>query len=219
MATGDPVVSEVRATATAEQLLERYGIVTHDTVLSEGVPGGFAGLYPVLTAMEDVGRVRRGYFVEGRGGSQFALPGAVDRLRATSDTGVVVLAATDPANLYGATLPWPEVAEGRAARRAGAHVVLLDGALIGFIERGGRTVLTFEPSTAGDPASADAAIEAVATALAELADRNQKRLTIETVNGDAVGGSVLAGPLKNAGFAVGYKGLTRQPSRTAGRRA
>src|ERR1700674_1921770 len=100
----------------AEMLLERYGVLTRDAIRGEGVPGGFAGIYPVLRAMEESGRIRRGYFVAGQGGAQFALPGAVDRLRTCPDgppvdgssaPAVLVLAATDPANAYGLILPWP----------------------------------------------------------------------------------------------------------------
>src|SRR5207253_8948890 len=110
----------VRAAAIAELLLERHGVVTRGAAVAERVPGGFAAAYRVLSAFEDAGRVRRGYFVEGLGASQFATPGAVDRLRASarplgapypdSDEGglrTVVLAAADPANPYGAALPWP----------------------------------------------------------------------------------------------------------------
>ena len=110
----DPTVA---ATSWAELLLDRHGLLTRSHVLAESLPGGFAGLYPVLTRMEEVGRVRRGYFVEGLGGAQFALPGAVDRLRATAATGVIGLASTDPANPYGAALPWPSAQdEGRCRR-------------------------------------------------------------------------------------------------------
>ena len=100
--------AEAKAAAVAEQLLTRHGVVTRDAVLAETVPGGFSGLYPVYAALEDAGRARRGYFIEGRGGAQFALPGAVDRLRAIGDTGIVTMSAVDPANPYGATLPWPD---------------------------------------------------------------------------------------------------------------
>src|SRR5207249_1310347 len=127
-----------RAKAQAEQLLSRHGILTRAAVLAEGVPGGFASLYPVLRALEESGRVRRGYFVSGLGGSQFAHPGALERLRALRDSALgpeeeppgAVLAATDPANPYGATLPWPKVEGGRLQRSAGVHVVLVDGSLL-----------------------------------------------------------------------------------------
>src|SRR2546429_4723196 len=111
-----------RLHSEAGVLLQRHGVLTRDAVVVEGWPGGFAGLYPVLRAMEESGRIRRGYFVEGLGGSQFALPGAVDRLRTLRESGgrIVALAATDPANAYGLVLPWPD-SGGRMARAAGAH--------------------------------------------------------------------------------------------------
>ena len=133
---GDADASALKA--LAEQLLARHGVLTREAVLAEGVTGGFATLYPVLKALEEAGRMRRGYFVAGLGGSQFAQPGALDRLRALRETSAdprgpdaappaVVLAATDPANPYGAALPWPEGVAG-AMRAAGTHVVLVDGA-------------------------------------------------------------------------------------------
>src|SRR5207302_5779456 len=110
-----------RKRAVAEILLERYGIVTRETVLAEGIPGGFSALYPELVKLETLGTARRGYFVEGLGGAQFALPGAVERLRAqpTGDGAPVVLSAVDPAQPYGAALPWPE-RERRPQRVVGA---------------------------------------------------------------------------------------------------
>ena len=134
-----------RLHAQAGALLQRYGVLTRESVVGEGWSGGFAGLYPVLRAMEEVGRIRRGYFVDGLGGSQFALPGAVDRLREARepDGAVWALAATDPANPYGAVLPWPPAGpEGRMARAAGAFVVLESGELRLYLERGGRSLLT-----------------------------------------------------------------------------
>ncbi|MBK5290004.1 MAG: DEAD/DEAH box helicase, partial [Acidimicrobiia bacterium] len=139
----------LRLHALATQLLDRYGIVTREAVRAEGIVGGYAAVYPVLRALEERGQVRRGYFVAGLGAAQFALPGAVDRLRAyrspATDPEVRVLAATDPAQPYGAALSWPESA-GRPSRAAGAYVVTVDGALHGFVERGGRTVTTFTDS-------------------------------------------------------------------------
>ena len=125
-------------------MLERYGIVTRETVLAEGVPGGFSTLYPELANLELLGTARRGYFVEGLGGAQFALAGAVERLRSLPETTGVfqVLAATDPANPYGAALPWPKPSSGRRPARApGAHVLLRDGEPIVYVERGGRSIL------------------------------------------------------------------------------
>jgi ATP-dependent Lhr-like helicase len=194
------VLPEARATATAEQLLERHGIVTRSAVLSEGITGGFAGLYPVLGAMEDTGRVRRGYFVEGLGGAQFGLPGAIDRLRSAGETSRLVLAATDPANPYGSLLDWPEHSSGRPARRTGSYVVIDDGELLALLERAGRSVLMFEGARA-DP-------DAVAACLTDLAQRRSRPLTVERVDGEPTSASPLAAALLANGFVIGYKGLT-----------
>ncbi len=157
-----------RTAALAEALLERHGVVTRGAVAAEGAPGGFAAVYPVLAALEERGTARRGYFVEGLGAAQFAVPGAVDRLRALGERswpetpsgrvtrdraadGALVLAATDPANPFGAALPWPErvVDEGepgkghRPGRKAGALVVIVAGELALYVERGGRTLLSY----------------------------------------------------------------------------
>ncbi|MCW2656263.1 MAG: lhr, partial [Jatrophihabitans sp.] len=148
-----------RAVAAADVLLDRYGLVTRGSVAGERITGGFSAVYPVLKAAEESGRARRGYFVEGLGAAQFALPGAVDRLRAEARpvdvrgmdaSAALVLATTDPANPYGAALPWPEAPRpddgGRGhqpARKAGALVVLVDGACVLYVERGGRTLLSF----------------------------------------------------------------------------
>ena len=141
------------ALARAHQLLDRYGVVTRETALGEGQEGGFAGVYPVLKALEERGEARRGYFVAGLGAAQFALPGAVDRLRGTRtpepDAPPVVLAATDPAQPYGAALAWPD-SPGRPARTAGAHVVLADGLPLVVLERGGRSLATFEGAESND---------------------------------------------------------------------
>ncbi len=133
-----------RLHARAVALLERHGVLTREAVKGEGIEGGFAGMYPVLKALEDAGRVRRGYFVAGLGGAQFAVPGAVDRLRAyrEPDGKVVVLAATDPANAYGLSLPWPVKGPQRAA---GAYVVLVDGLPSLYLEKGGRSCVALRP--------------------------------------------------------------------------
>ncbi len=141
----------MRAAATASQLLERYGVVTRGSVQAEGVAGGFAHVYRVLSRFEDSGHARRGYLVEKLGAAQFAASATVDRLRTFSAVTdppprhAVTLAATDPANAYGAALPWPTATARRTARgrKAGALVVLVDGALVLYLERGGKTVLTF----------------------------------------------------------------------------
>jgi ATP-dependent Lhr-like helicase len=176
--------STVRAHFSAEVLLSRYGVLTKGAVAAEGVPGGFAMLYKVLTAFEDAGRCQRGYFVESLGGAQFAVASTVDRLRSYLDSvdperreyHAVVLAAADPANPYGAALPWPAQGPGR---KAGALVAIVDGELVWFLERGGRTLLTFTDD-------ADAHV-AAAAALAELVGTGRvQSLVVEKVNGVTV---------------------------------
>ena len=207
--------STLRAHYQAELLMNRHGVLTKGAVAAEGVPGGFATLYKVLSAFEDAGRCQRGYFVESLGGAQFAVASTVDRLRSYLD-GVdperpeyraVVLAAADPANPYGAALPWPTAgADGaRPGRKAGALVVLVDGELAWFLERGGRSLLTFTD----DPAANHAA----AIALADLvAARRVASILVERVDGVPVlhpGGpssAALAG-LVEAGFARTPRGL------------
>jgi ATP-dependent Lhr-like helicase len=188
-----------RHAAWAELLLDRYGVVTRTTALSEAYPGGFSALYPVYSHMEETGRIRRGYFIEGLGGSQFALPGAVDRLRSASEDTLVVLAATDPANPYGGILPWPDMEETRLARDAGAYVLLWDGKLVGYLDKGrrGLTLLEKSPDLFG----------ALSRALAEVAARH-RRLTLVTVDGEPASASPLASPLSEWGFAAAPRGLT-----------
>ena len=142
-------IEELRARrrALAELLLERYGVLTREQVSAEGIAGGFSALYGALTELETLGVCRRGYFVEGLGGAQFALPGAVERLRARASDGEVatlVLAAVDPAQPYGAVLPWPRRAAQtrRPARVAGAYVVFVADEPVLYLERGGRGILT-----------------------------------------------------------------------------
>ncbi|MGQ0847637.1 MAG: Lhr family helicase, partial [Actinomycetota bacterium] len=185
--------------AWAECLLDRHGIVSRSHVTGEGLPGGFSGIYPVLSRLEEIGRVRRGYFIEGLGGAQFALPGAVDRLRSTASTGVVGLAATDPANPYGASLPWPEPAEGRLARAAGSYVFLAEGRLAGYLERGGRRLTILDPDR-------DLAGE-MARELAAVA-RRQRRLTVERIGDTPATESSLAPALTEWGFVPAVRGLT-----------
>jgi ATP-dependent Lhr-like helicase len=197
-----PSPTEV-AHARALQLLDRHGVLTREAVLSEGVPGGFAGVYGVLKALEMSGKVRRGYFVDGLGAAQFAVPGAVDRIRALREPvrsggrTAVLLAATDPAQPYGAALPWPE-GPGRPARQAGAFVVLVDGALATFLERGARSLLTFGVDT---PDWIDA--------LASLPkDGRLRKIELTRIDGGPANGSPIADRLRSAGFTDGYRGLT-----------
>ncbi|GAA1150262.1 ATP-dependent helicase [Nocardioides aquiterrae] len=198
-----------RAHAVAERLLDRHGVVTRGAVMSERVPGGFAAVYKVLSAFEDSGRCRRGYFVAGLGAAQFGTAGAVDRLRTFAEVPddakptAVALAATDPANPYGAALPWPETSGHRPGRKAGAIVVLVDGVLTLYVERGGRTLLTWsdDPDRLG-PAAAS---------LADAAHRGSLgRMTVEKADGEQLlgsGSTPLREALQAAGFVATPKGL------------
>jgi ATP-dependent Lhr-like helicase len=225
----------IRSYATAELLLDRYGIVTRGSVVAEGVLGGFAGVYRVLAAAEESGRVRRGYFVEGLGAAQFATTGAVDRLRAQSRPlpdeprpfaterqnrapSAIVLAASDPANPYGAALGWPsrvtDLSDGeghalaqprtghKPGRKAGALVVLVDGALALYVERGGKTLLSWTD----DLALLQSAADALALAVREGA---LGRLTVEKADGVSVLRSdhPLVVALAEAGFHATPRGL------------
>jgi ATP-dependent Lhr-like helicase len=191
-------------------LLERHGVLTREAVAAEGAPGGFSGVYPILRALEEAGRVRRGYFVEGLGAAQFALPGAVDRLRAVRDVEpaaplVHLFAATDPANPYGAALPWPR--RGDEDRRplqraAGAYVVLVDGVAALYLERGGSTLQTLP--AADDPNVAQLALTALP---ALVADGRVKELVITRIDGVPVGQSPWRDRLLEAGFTPGYRGV------------
>ncbi|MPZ96074.1 MAG: DEAD/DEAH box helicase, partial [Propionibacteriales bacterium] len=203
-----------RAHAAAEALLERHGVVTRGAVMSERVPGGFAGVYRVLAAFEESGRCRRGYFVDGLGAAQFGAPGAVDRLRSFGETDpahpsrALALAACDPANPYGAALPWPEraVEEGttspghRPGRKAGAMVVLVAGSLALYVERGGRTLLTFT----GETEVLQPAVDALALAVREGA---LGKLTVERADGEHILTSPLGKALEAAGFHATPRGL------------
>jgi ATP-dependent Lhr-like helicase len=198
-----------RLRAQAELMLERYGIVTRETVLAEGIPGGFSTLYSELGNLELLGTARRGYFVEGLGGAQFALAGAVERLRSLPETdgSFQVLAATDPANPFGAALPWPKPPSGRRPARApGAYVLLRDGEPIVYVERGGRSILRL-----GELSNADLATAMQALADAVTAGRLPK-LGIEKLDGEPVIGSGHEEALLSAGFSRGPRKLTASAS-------
>ncbi|MFJ4190727.1 ATP-dependent helicase [Kitasatospora sp. NPDC089509] len=221
----------VRATTRAQSLLDRHGLLTRGAVAAERVPGGFAGVYRVLAAMEERGRARRGYFVEGLGGAQFAMEGAADRLRSVNGRleraraaewpappsaeppQLLVLAAADPANAYGAALPWPEpptapdAKESRAhrpGRKAGALVVLVDGELVLYVERGGKSLLAW--------AQDDAVLAPAAGALAGAVRAGALgSVTVERANGEPALGSELGRALEEAGFHATPRGLRLRP--------
>jgi ATP-dependent Lhr-like helicase len=198
-----------RATVTAGLLLDRYGVVTRGAVQAEGVPGGFAQAYRVLAGFEEAGHCRRGYVIERLGAAQFAASATVDRLRTFAGLAdppprhAVTLAATDPANPYGAALGWPrrDGVSHRPGRKAGGLVVIVDGDLVLYLERGGRTVLSFSD----DPE----VLRAAASDLAVTARaRRLETLTVEKVNGEGVYGTEFALALNEAGFVVTPRGYT-----------
>ena len=194
--------------ALAELLLERQGIVTRDGVRAEGIPGGYGAVYGELRALETVGACRRGYFVEGLGGAQFALPGAVERLRELRDgegDTTLVLAAADPAQPYGGVLPWPRRSGARAARVAGAHVVLLGGEPGLYVERGGRSLLPLrDPDSAWLRPALSALVDWV------RADRG-RRLSVERFDGLPVVESDVMPLLVEAGFLAGPRRAVLRP--------
>jgi ATP-dependent Lhr-like helicase len=227
--TADPTL---RATARAQTLLDRHGVVTRGAVAAERVPGGFAAAYRVLSAFEEKGRARRGYAVDGLGAAQFATDGAVDRLRAVHNAldhgagpgddgwsapaarpggndrfGALVLAAADPANAYGAALPWPDPPGAEHAksahkpgRKAGALVVLVAGQLVLYVERGGKSLLAWTD----DPEPLQRATDALALAVREGA---LGKVTVERANGEAALTSPFGKALEAAGFHPTPRGL------------
>jgi ATP-dependent Lhr-like helicase len=241
-----PLPSPERRRALAELLLERYGIVTREQVLAEGIRGGFALLYDSFAQLETLGVCRRGYFIEGMGGAQFALPGAVERLRAgrspigsqaadtpdrADDRGgaharTLVLAAADPAQPYGAALPWPRREDresggrptGRPARVAGAYVVMVEDEPLLYVERGGRGLVTLaEESPTGSIAPGRTAPvtrrnEPLLAALAALADAVRAgrvgKLALERIDGEPALASALAQELIELGFHSGPRKFT-----------
>ena len=196
----------------AELLLERQGIVTRDGVRGEGVRGGYGAVYGELRALETLGVARRGYFVEGLGGAQFAPPGAVERLRELRGAGpsvdssdALVLAAADPAQPYGAALPWPRRAGARAARVVGAWVVLLDGDAVLYVERGGRSLVPLrEPDAAWLRPALDALV-------AHVRAGGAKRLAVERFDGEPVVESGALELLVDAGFLAGPRRAVLRP--------
>ncbi len=218
LADGKEPTGTGQRAALAATLLERYGVVTRDAVAGENVRGGFGAVYPVYREMEERGRVRRGYFVEGLGGAQFAVAGAVDRLRSmrrgagadsSDDPKTVLLAATDPANPYGAALAWPQdgVRHSRTpSRSAGAYVVLHDGEPVLYLERGGKSLLTFSPFD--DERVGGSAVDVLRTL---IDDGRVKRLQLERVDGTAIGESPSRERLAALGFRQAYRGYVLGP--------
>jgi ATP-dependent Lhr-like helicase len=205
------------AAAITQQLLARHGVVTREAVMTENVPGGFGVVYPVLKGMEETGRIRRGYFVAGLGATQFAMPGALDLLRSLRETSdeleIVMLAATDPANPYGATLKWPPEAAAAAkggrgpTRSVGATVILVNGALAAYLARGDRQLVTFLPDAEPDRSKA---ARAIARALIERARSGidaPRGMLIEEIDGGPPATHPLGPYLAQAGFIAGALGV------------
>ncbi|HEY0983924.1 Lhr family helicase [Schlesneria sp.] len=201
-------------TAVATQLIERYGVVTREMVASEGIEGGFSRIYPVFKEMEEIGRIRRGYFVSGLGAAQFAAPGADDRLReqtTTDDPGhevkAIALAATDPANPYGAALHWPDrTDEARPARTAGARVILWNGSLIGYLNKSSEQLLTFLPVEEPQRTKAQTALIELLRSLTT----DNKPLFLNLIDRLPPESAAIAKPLQAAGFVSTSRGFLHQ---------
>ena len=213
-----PATPTERLHQLALSLLDRHGVLVREAVMAEGFEGGFSAVYPVLRALEEAGRIRRGYFVAGLGAAQFALAGALDRLRAVRESAVSVddsvvhlLAAADPANPYGAAVPWPR--RGEADRRpfqraAGASVVLVDGVAALYVDRGGTSLQTLPAFD--DPAVAAAAVGALRGLVAE---GRARELVIGRIDGEPAGRSTWSETLLRGGFVTGYRGLVMRRER------
>jgi len=219
------------AAAVARQLLARHGVLTREAVAAEAIPGGFGTVYPVLKAMEETGRLRRGYFVAGLGATQFALPGALDLLRSLRDGGrpderedteVIVLAAADPANPFGATLKWPDCAAsagrgGRGPTRSvGASVVLVGGALAAYLARGERQLLTWLPEAEPDRSRATRAVARVLIDRARSGGESPRGMLIAEIDGGSPEVHALAPVLAEAGFVLGALGFQATFPKAAG---
>ncbi|MGA7615783.1 MAG: DEAD/DEAH box helicase, partial [Thermoanaerobaculia bacterium] len=205
---GRDVSRTERMTAVAQQLLARYGVVTRESGAAESIPGGFSAVYDLLKQMEERGRVRRGYFIAGVAATQFALPPALDRLRAAKSQPdqpeSVILAATDPANPYGSLLPWPESGR-QLSRSVGARVILVDGALALYVSRGEGQMLAFLPEDEPDRGRTAAA---VARELARWVEESGRRtLLIPQIDEKPAGDHPLAAALIEEGFVATAMGL------------
>jgi ATP-dependent Lhr-like helicase len=218
---GVPASPTERAHQLALALLDRHGVLVREAVMAEGLEGGFSAIYPMLRALEEAGRIRRGYFVAGLGAAQFALAGALDRLRAVrepesargDDPVVHLLAAADPASPYGAALAWPRRSDADKRpfqRAAGAYVVLVDGVAALYLDRGGTWLQTL-------PAFDDTAVgQAALGALAQLLNDGARReLVIAKVDGEPAGRSPHYESMLKSGFIQGYRGLVLRKSRAS----
>jgi ATP-dependent Lhr-like helicase len=214
------------STAVAQQLLARYGLITREVASAEAVPGGFAAIYDVLRAMEDAGRIRRGYFVSGVGAAQFALPPALDLLRSFRDrpeqAEAVMLAATDPANPYGTLLKWPELEQIAATtsettmrgptRSVGAQVILVDGQLAGYLGRG-RQLFVYLPDAEPDRGRVARALSERLALLARVGEGREGGLLIREIDGRPAAEHALAPFLAEAGFAPSAMGFQMRRER------
>jgi ATP-dependent Lhr-like helicase len=205
-----------RLMAWCEQLLDRYGVLTREAIAAEGIEGGFSSLYPVLGALEDAGRVRRGYFVEGLGATQFAVPEAVEKLRSfrrsagdppLSGSEPLLIAATDPACLFGASIAWPSHDDDRRpARAAGAYVAILHGEAAAWLSAAEKRMVTFS----SDRESLGAAVEAIRRA---LASGRLDPFVLARIDGQPAGEHPASGVFHDHGFAVSSKGVVlRRPA-------
>jgi ATP-dependent Lhr-like helicase len=209
----------------ATQLLARHGIVTRETVAAEAVAGGFAAIYQVLRAMEEAGRIRRGYFVAGLGGAQFAMPAALDMLRAMreppEEPNTVVLASTDPASPYGGTLPWPPPADDEQARagrgpirNVGSLTILVDGAAAGHLRRGERELLLFPPPAEPGRTRVVRQVARLLMRLASARDEARRGMLITEINGAPASTHPLADAFTGEGFIATAMGLQARPERS-----
>ena len=210
------------AAAMASQLLARHGIVTRETVAAAAVAGGFTAVYQVLRAMEDAGRIRRGYFVAGLGGAQFAMPAALEMLRSMreppDEPATVVVAATDPANPYGTILKWPAGSEPAAAgrgpvRSVGALTILVDGSAAGYLRRGERELLLMAPDTEPDRSRVARQVARMLMQLAGGRDEARRGMLIAEINGEPAAAIPLAQAFIDEGFIATAMGLQARPER------
>ena len=221
-----------------QQLLARHGVLTREAIAAEAIPGGFGIVYPVLKGLEETGRIRRGYFVAGLGATQFAMPGALDLLRSMRDAPdeveIAVLAATDPANPYGATLRWSASAGGASARQAGdvsapasaargptrsvgATVILVNGALAAYLARGDRQLVTWLPDAEPDRSKVARAVGHVLIDRARSGGEAPRGMLIEEIDGVPPSDHPLSPYLSGAGFvagALGFRATFRPDTKT-----